>query len=95
MLSKKLLIESGCSPDFAGEALIYTSLYSGDINKFIVVVEEMLECPRLSSKEEMDKEEKVIPAYDSLRGVKEVEKDYNGDLLDFHGYEFIKDNKRF
>ncbi len=41
------------------------------------------------------KEEKKLKTVDKIEEkVKKIEIDYNGDPFTYHGYEFIKDNKR-
>ncbi len=94
MVTLKTLIEIGCSEDFASEAMYYKAMYSGDLEAFVCSVEEMLQGDRKLNKIDLEPSLKPGDAFDTDAGIKRVEKDYNGDLLTYHGYEFIRGNRR-
>lgn len=92
---KSSLIEAGCSPIFAKQAMQYSPLYNGNIEFFICAVEDILRIKRYSKEDANDNFRPSSNVGEPLdKGVMISELEYNGDLLNYYGYEYTINNRR-
>ena len=74
------LVRRGCSEEFAKRALVYEPVFSGDVEKFVQDVTQILE------REDTSARTPRVPPATLDEGVKQAALDYDGDLLAHLGY---------